>query len=99
MHTFNRSPQVLQGLFRLGYQPSILVPIAVLETVCTVLYLAPPTSVLGALLLTGYLGGAVSSHLRIGDPQWPVPLLLAVLVWISVYLRDPQVRTLLPLRR
>jgi hypothetical protein len=74
-----------------------LVPIGLLELLCAVLYLVPQTALLGAVLLTGYLGGAVATHLRIGEP-FVLPLVLGVLIWAGLWLRDPRLRGLLPLR-
>ena len=83
---------------KLGYPASMLPALAVLELFCTVVYVVPRTAVLGAVLLTGYLGGAVATHVRVGD-AFVVPLLLGVLVWAGLYLRDERVRALLPLRK
>ena len=83
---------------KLGYPASVLPSLAVLELFCTVVYIVPRTAVLGAVLLTGYLGGAVATHVRVGD-AFVVPLLLGVLVWAGLYLRDERVRALLPLRK
>jgi hypothetical protein len=76
--------------------------IGAIELVCLALYVAPPTAVLGAILLTGYLGGAVASHLRLLDPLFSHTLFgvyVGLLVWGGLWLRDPRVRTLVPLRR
>jgi hypothetical protein len=81
-----------------GFQEGMIVPLAVLELTCLALYLVPQTSVLGAVLLTGYLGGAIVTHLRVGEPP-VLQVLLGVLVWAGLYLRDTRVRALLPLRR
>jgi hypothetical protein len=67
------------------------------ELVCTETYVIPWTSVLGAILLTGYLGGAIATHVRIGEPFYG-PLVLGVLVWGGLYLRCKRVRALIPLR-
>jgi hypothetical protein len=83
---------------KLGYPASMLTSLAVLELLCTVVYVVPRTAVLGAVLLTGYLGGAVATHVRVGD-AFVVPLLLGVLLWAGLYLRDERVRVLLPLRK
>ena len=83
---------------KLGYPADMLSALAVLELFCTVVYIVPRTAVLGAVLLTGYLGGAVATHVRVGD-AFVVPLLLGVLVWAGLYLRDERVRALLPLRK
>ena len=88
---------VLEGFVHLGYPASLALALGILELACTVLYVIPRTSVLGAILLTGYLGGATATHLRIGEPFYG-PVLLGVLVWAGLYLRDPRLRALLPLR-
>jgi len=69
--------------------------------VCTVLYLIPLTSVLGAILLTGYLGGAVATHVRAGEGLFSLvfPIIFGVLIWLGLYLRDDRLRALVPLRR
>jgi hypothetical protein len=75
--------------------------LGVLLLACTLLYAAPQTAVLGAILLTGYLGGAVATHLRVGDPLFSHILFgvyLGVLLWLGLYLRDARVRALVPLR-
>ena len=83
---------------KFGYPESSLTPIGVVEILCTILYAIPQTSVLGAVLLTGYLGGAVATHVRVGDPFVP-PIVLGMLVWAGLFLRDTRVRALLPLRK
>jgi len=81
----------------LGYQESVLLPLALLELTCMLLYVVPRTKVLGAVLLTGYLGGAVATHVRVGDP-FLIPVVVGILVWVGLYLRDPRVRALATLR-
>jgi hypothetical protein len=81
-----------------GFSAAALRPIGLLELACTVLYLLPRTAVLGAVLLTGYLGGAVVTHVRIGDAPF-APLLVGLIVWAGLFLRDERIRALLPLRR
>ena len=93
-----KHPAVVEGLSRLGYAERLVRGLGVVELACTVLYLIPQTSILGASLLTGYLGGAIATHLSFGD-SFLVPLLLGVLLWLGLYLRDPRLRALLPLRR
>ena len=83
---------------RLGYTGNLAVGIGIVEIGCTVVYLIPRTSVFGAILLTGYLGGATATHVRIGDPSFFMPVILGVLVWLGLYLRDNRLRALLPLR-
>lgn len=88
---------VVTEFARLGYPESRVLGIGILEIACTIVYLIPRTSVLGAILLTGYLGGATATHVRIGDP-FIFPIIFGVLVWVGLYLRDERLRALLPLR-
>ena len=85
------------GFTRFGYDQSVVRPLGVVQLVCTVLYLFPRTAVLGAVLLTGYMGGAIATHLRAGDLFY-VQFGLGVLLWLGLYLRDRRIRALLPLR-
>ena len=85
------------GFTRFGYDQSVVLPLGVVQLVCTVLYLFPRTAVLGAVLLTGYMGGAIATHLRAGDLFY-VQFGLGVLLWLGLYLRDRRIRALLPLR-
>ena len=89
---------VVDGFVHLGFPLSQLGGLGVLELLCTAIYLIPRTSVLGAILLTGYLGGATVTGLRVGDPTFPMPAILGVLVWGGLFLRDPRVRALIPFR-
>ena len=83
-----------------GYPESAIIPIVIAECALVVLYLVPQTSVLAAILLTGYLGGAVASHLRIADSaRAAIPLVVAILAWGGLYLRDSRIRQLVPFRR
>ena len=92
-------PLVLEMLGgKLGFPVATVSVIGALELTCVVLYAIPRTSVLGALLMTGYLGAAVAAHVRIGE-AFVAPLVLGVLVWAALFLRDERVRALLPLRR
>ena len=85
---------------RIGYVPAALDGIGIVQVTCIVLYLIPQTSVLGTVLLTGYLGGAIASYVRIGEFYPPlVPLTTALLAWLGLYLREPRLWVLLPLRR
>jgi hypothetical protein len=93
----SRTPALAETLGRLGYPETLLPALAALEIACVVLYAVPRTAVLGAVLLTGYLGGAVATHVRVGD-AFLVPLALGILVWAGLYLRDERLRDLLPLR-
>jgi hypothetical protein len=93
---------VVEASEQLGIPAGLARTLGVLTLACTLLYAVPRTSVLGAILLTGYLGGAVASHLRVGDPLFTHVLFgvyLGVLIWGGLYLRDGRLRTLIPLLR
>ena len=93
---------VVQATVQLGYPESVIIGLGIVLLACTVLYLIPRTAVLGAVLLTGYLGGAVATHVRIGDPLLThtlFPVYISLLVWGGLFLRDPQLRALIPLRK
>lgn len=89
---------VVDETMRLGYPERVIVPIGIVLIVCTILYLIPKTVVLGAILLTGYLGGAVATHVRAGEPVFSVvfAIVFGVLVWLALYLRNPTLRLLIP---
>ena len=92
----------VQGTTDLGYPAESVLVIGLIELVCLVLYLVPRTSVLGALLLTGYLGGAVATHVRISSPLFShvlFPVYVALLLWAGLYQRDERLRQLVPLRQ
>ena len=88
----------VEGTVQFGYPEHLATPIGVVLTVCTLLYLVPRTAVLGAILLTGYLGGATASHMRVEDPFYLFAAVFGVLVWAGLYLREPRLRALIPLR-
>lgn len=90
-------PELSQGMAHLGLPESLVLPLAILEITCVVIYLVPMTAVLGAILLTGYLGGAICTHLRVGDPYF-VQIALGILVWLGIYLRESRLKAVLPLR-
>lgn len=81
---------------KFGYPEELMVPLGTVELVLAILFLIPRTSILGGLFLTAYLGGAVATHVRVHD-NFAFPIVFGVLVWIALYLREPRVRTLLPL--
>ena len=94
-----KPPSVVEGTVKMGYPENIIFGLGVVVLACTILYLIPRTAVLGAILLTGYLGGAVATHVRVNDLRSvPVPVLFAVLLWGGLWLRDSRLRALLPLR-
>jgi DoxX-like family len=92
---------VLRATVQLGYPESVIFGLGIVLLVCVVLYVIPRTAVLGAILLTGYLGGAVATHVRVGDPLFShilFPVYVAILVWGGLYLREERLRALIPLR-
>jgi hypothetical protein len=95
---FVKPAPIMEGFARFGYPESLILVIGILELACTVVYLIPRTSILGAILMTGYLGGATATNVRIGDPLFIIPALLGVLAWVGLYLREDRLRALVPLR-
>lgn len=85
---------VLEACRRLGYAAELARPLGVLLCACTIVHVIPRTRVLGALLLTAYLGGATATHVRVGDPFW-FPVLMGVILWAGLTLREPRLRALL----
>ncbi len=97
-----RPPQVIEGTAQLGWPVSVILTLGVIQVVCLILYAVPRTAVLGAILWTGYLGGAVATHVRIENPLFThilFPTYVAALLWGGLWLRDRRLRDLLPLRR
>ncbi|WP_437876525.1 DoxX family protein [Sorangium sp. So ce513] len=93
--------EVLEGTTSLGYQASVIFPLGVIQLVCLAFYVVPRTAVLGAVLWTGYLGGAIATHVRIGNPLLThtlFPIYVAALIWGGLWLRDRRLRAVLPLR-
>jgi hypothetical protein len=95
-----RNPWYVAEFGRIGWPESALTGLALLQLAFIVLYVIPPTAILGAVLLTGYLGGAIATYVRIGE-LYPalLPLSTSVIAWAGIYLRDERLRLLLPLRR
>jgi hypothetical protein len=98
---FIKPPAVVTATVGLGYSENTIVPIGCILLICTVLYLIPRTAVLGAILLTGYLGGAVATHVRVGAGLFPIlfPVIMSLFVWGGLYLRDERLSKLIPLRQ
>ena len=92
------NPALATGFQHFGLPMSLAIPLGIVEIGCAVVYLFPRTAFLGAILMTGYLGGATATNVRIGD-SWITPVLLGVLVWGGLFLRDSRLRQLIPLRR
>jgi hypothetical protein len=91
-------PEVMQGMAHLGLPESLILPLAILEISCVAIYLIPATAVVGAILLTGFIGGAICTHLRVGDPFF-IQIALGIFVWLGLYLRETRLKELIPLRR
>jgi len=89
--------EVTQGMAHLGLPESLIMPLAILEISCVVIYAIPATSVLGAILLTGYIGGAICTHLRVGDPFF-MQIAIGIFIWLGLYLREDRLKGLIPLR-
>jgi hypothetical protein len=87
----------VEGTTRLGYPVSVVQPIGILALVCVILYAIPRTSTLGAILLTGYLGGATATQVRVQNPWFLFPVAIGVLLWTGLFLRDARLRALIPL--
>ena len=100
MKLFSPAP-VVEGMIKLGYPLSLTTTIGIILLISVVLYAIPRTSVLGAILLTGYLGGAVASNVRVGNPLFGyilAPVYVALFIWGGLYFRDERLRALIPLR-
>ena len=95
-------PQVMEGTVKVGYPAGTVRPIGIILLLCLICYVIPRTSVLGASLLTGYLGGAVATNVRISTPLFSytlIPMYVGVLVWGGLFLQDEGVRALIPLQK
>jgi hypothetical protein len=97
IHAMN-IPPVVQAFAQLGYSDSLAVPLAIVEFACIALYVSPRTSILGAIGLTAYLGGATAAQVRIGGP-WLFSVLIGLLIWAGLFFQDESLRALVPLRR
>jgi len=98
---FVKPPAVTETFREIGWPDSLALPLGIALLACTLLYAIPWTSILGAILLTGYLGGAVGAHVRVGDPLFShilFPVYIATMVWGGIFLRDGRVRALIPFR-
>ncbi len=101
IHMLTIAP-VTEAFAQLGYNPSIAFYLGIIELICVILYVVPRTSVLGALFLTGYLGGAVASNVRVEAPWFSTilfPIYVAILMWGALYIADERIRALLPLKK
>ncbi len=90
---------VVEGFAKGGMSAGLVMVIGVVELLCVIIYLVPATSVLGAVLVTGYLGGAIMFHVRAGEVAFIAPLVLGMMAWGGLYMRDERIRALLPMRK
>ena len=96
---FKFPPEAAEGFAHLGWRKEVASTLGLIEIGCTIVYLIPQTAVLGAILLAGYLGGATATHVRVGDATWFGPIIVGVVAWLGIYLREPRLRSLIPIRR
>ena len=91
-----KPPVVVEATVKLGYSETVIVGFGIVLLACTIIYLIPRTAVLGAILLTGYLGGAIATHVRVGDPLFTIifPVILGTMIWGGLYLRHERLRSL-----
>ncbi|HVO58057.1 MAG TPA: DoxX family protein [Dongiaceae bacterium] len=92
-----RIKPVVDSMVKYSFRETLAVPLGVTLILCTLLYLIPRTSVLGAILLVGYLGGATVTHVRAGEPYF-FPIVFGILLWLGLWLREPRLKALLPLK-
>ncbi len=92
---------VVEGTIKFGYSESVMIPLGITLTAATLLYLIPRTNVLGAILLTGYLGGAVNTHVHANGSYFEIffPVIFGILVWLGLYFRDAPIRAIAPFRK
>jgi DoxX-like family len=91
-----KAAAIMDGLGHSGYSERLVVPIGILEISCAIIYLIPRTSVIGAVLLTGFLGGATATCVRVADPSFFLPVALGMMAWAGLYLRDSRLHHLIP---
>ena len=94
-----KSPAVVDGMMKYGIPEHLVIAIGVIELLCTIIYLIPSTAALGAILMTGLLGGATFANIRVNDPSYIITVALGVLAWAGLFFRDQRLRELIPLRR
>jgi hypothetical protein len=92
-----KNPQAIEGLAQVGFSPAGVVILGVIELLVVVVYLVPPTALLGAVLVTGYVGGIILTHMTMHLSLW-LPIVLGIVVWLGLWLREPRLRSLFPLR-
>ena len=95
---FAQPEGMAKGFNELGWPMRFALGLGILEAACAIIYVIPQTAVLGAILITGYLGGATATHLRVGQPAFLAPPILGAIAWLGLLLREPRLRGLLPFR-
>lgn len=97
--SFRLPPEIVKNFEAMGWPTSVAATIGVLNLASLAIFLVPQTAVLGVILLTGYFGGAVATHLRVGEnAKCVVPVVFGIIVWLAIYLREPRLRAILPWR-
>ena len=99
VYSFIKADDVRKDMVKHGYPEHTILPLTIVEIACVVIYAIPQTSVLGAILLTGYFGGAVATHVRVDEREWWMAVVAGVIAWLGLLLREPRLKGLLPLRR
>ena len=94
---FSGMKDVTDGLQKMSWDPGLAVPLGIVELGCTILYLIPQTSVLGAILLTGYMGGAIATHISL-EESFVFQAIFGIVIWLGIFLREPRLRSILPWR-
>lgn len=94
-----KTAPVVEGFVRAGLPERLIIPVGMIELGCIIVYLIPQTAVLGAILMTGLLGGATLTEVRIGDPTWPLPVFVGMLAWGGLFMRDLRLRELIPFEK
>lgn len=92
------TPEVEEGLQHIGWRADQVPTLGILEIACVIIYLIPQTAVLGGILVTGYMGGAIATHVRVGDP-FIVQAIIPIVFWLGLWLREPRLRELIPIRK
>jgi hypothetical protein len=95
---FLKTADVAKQMEKYGYGDRFVPILGAVEIICALLYLIPQTAIFGAILITGYMGGAVSTHVRAHEIQWVLPVIFGVLTWLALLLREGRLRPLLPFR-
>jgi hypothetical protein len=91
-------PIAVEPTVRLGYPASLVLGVGIVELACTILYMIPPTAIAGAILLSGYLGGATATQVRVGG-GFLFPVVIGAMIWADLLMREPRLRALIPIRR